>query len=72
MSAEPSVVPHVSDQEVYTVTLTNLVPDATYKFRVDVRQQNGDKIMADKAAGKESREVVIPCTGMLMTFWDQV
>ena len=59
----PSSVPHVNDQEFYDLTLTNLVADAKYKFRVDVRQKDDDKNMDAIIDGKESSEVLIPCTG---------
>ena len=63
ISASQGLVPHVVDQQTYTLTLSGLIPDATYKFRVDVRQKDGEKPMDGIVHGKESQEVIIPCTG---------
>ena len=56
-------IPHIVDKVTYTEVLTYLEPDVRYKFRVDVRQQDGEKPMDRKVEGKESRVVLIPCTG---------
>lgn len=67
ISANQGLVPHVVDQETYTLTLSGLIPDATYKFRVDVRQKDGEKPMDGIVDGKESLAVNIPCTGRKKT-----
>ncbi|KAL4218944.1 hypothetical protein ACF0H5_021531 [Mactra antiquata] len=53
---------HDENINVYSHFMDNLVPDAFYIFRVDVRQYDEDKLNEVIMAGKVSTEVYIPCT----------
>jgi len=59
-------VPYVDGLDNYTLTLVDLVHDALYTFRVDIRQMApGGKEMKEIMQGKNSVPALIPCTGKL-------
>ncbi|XP_053380442.1 uncharacterized protein LOC123536350 isoform X2 [Mercenaria mercenaria] len=65
-------VQHNANVNEYRVFLAVREPDVFYVFRVDVRQQDGDKLMRYVLDGKVSKEIFIPCTmtgsiGMMTT-----
>ena len=47
----------------YTFNLTGLDTDAQYRFRVDVRAQDGEKLLTEYSTGFESEYYKTACIG---------
>lgn len=62
-----STVNHSADQDTYRTISSTLIPNAYYRYRIDVRQMDGSKPMPVTMKGKTSTSVQIPCTEISTT-----